>query len=119
MVVFALIAILTIYEATRPPGPSASWSVSVQAVKVLPNDYVRVFFAVDNTGTAAGSPDCSIIIQPVDSFGDDLSGDGLGTLQMVNNVPAGTTVHTYTDIVVSHNDARFVTKPSMVSVSDC
>jgi hypothetical protein len=55
----------------------------------------------------------------VDSFGDDLSGDGLGTLQMVNNVPAGTTMHTYTDIVVSDNDTRLVTKPSMVSVSGC
>jgi hypothetical protein len=119
IVIAIIIAIVIIHLATEPAAPSATWNVQVTAFKVLPQNYVRVFFSVENTSTVAGNPDCSVIIQPTTSFGDDTSGDGLGTLSMVNNVAAGATVHTYIDIVVSANDAHFVTSKSMIQVSDC
>jgi hypothetical protein len=96
-----------------------NYDATVRSVAVLPNNYVRVFLSIENVGNAPGAPDCGIIIQPVDQYGDDLSGDGVGDMTGDHTVQPGATYSGYMDIVVSDNDAKYVTSTSMVQLSDC
>ena len=89
------------------------------AFDVLPNNYVRVFFSLQNVGNAPGSPDCSVMIQPVDGYGNNLPGVGIGTLALAANMSPGRTGRTFINVLVSHDEASAVTSRSMISVSNC
>ena len=97
----------------------ATFSAQVYNFAQLPNNYVRVYFRVTNTSSVAGSPSCVIQIQPVNQYGDYLSGQGVDGMTGSQSVAPGATRGFYMDVVVSNNDARFVTSKSMISVTDC
>ncbi len=121
VVILAFVAFIVIYEVLTSHGSSSApqYDATVRSVVVLPNNCVRVFLSIENVGNAPGAPDCGIIIQPVDQYGDDLDGDGIGDMTGDHTVQLGATYSGYMDIVVSDNDARYVTSTSMVQISNC
>jgi hypothetical protein len=92
---------------------------NVTNFSVLPDNYVRVFLTVTNTGNTAGSPSCQVNIQPVNAYGDQLSGSGFDAMSGGQKIQPGASYSGYMDIVVSDNDAQFVTSKSMITVSNC
>jgi hypothetical protein len=100
-------------------GGSARWKASVTAFTVLPNNYVRVWVSVTNVGNAAGAPSCMVSIQPTNAYGDDIGNGGFDAMDGSHTVNVGATYSGYMDIVVSGNDASYVTSKSMISVSNC
>ncbi len=106
-------------STTPTPTASAHFSARVTNFKVLPGNYVRVYYHVVNSGNAVGSPTCEVKIQPTNGYGDPLSGYGVDAMAGTSTVGAKGQQTFYMDIVVSDNDAHFVTSRSMIKVSNC
>lgn len=99
----------------------AKYHATIANYEVLPGpgNYVRVWLRVQNVGKAAGAPTCMVTITPVDQFGDPMGSGGFDALAGTQTIRPGGSSEGYMDIVVSNNDAHYVTSKSMISVSGC
>ena len=95
------------------------WRTEINNFEVLPNNYVRVWFTVTNVGKGSGNPNCTVYINPVNAYGDPVGSGGFDSLSGSDTVQAGGVFRRYMDIVVSNNDASYVTDKSMISISGC
>ena len=95
------------------------YRTEINNFQVLPDNYVRVWFTVTNVGKGPGNPSCTIYINPVNAFGDPVGSGGFGSLSGSDTIKAGGVFRRYIDIVVSGNDASYVTDKSMISISGC
>ena len=98
-------------------GPSAKFTVVVRTFKQMPDQYVRVYLNVANTGKAAGTPTCSVTVQPTSSAGDPVGNGGVDAGTLKGAIQPGATSYTYLDILVAGNDAALVTSKSMITAS--
>jgi hypothetical protein len=111
---------IAIVSSVSSHGGGGPYSAQVTSVTPLqgPGNYVRVDYTVTNAGSASGSPSCQIDIQLNDVNGNPMA-SGSDAMSGTNTVPAHGSQAFYADIVVTNNDAFYVTNPSMVTISGC
>jgi hypothetical protein len=113
-----IVVILAVVVITHT-GAKDKFSARVPNFAVLPNNYVRVYLDVTNTGKATGDPSCTVTIQPVNSYGDPVGNGGFDSMAGTQSIKPGHSLFGHMDIVVSNNDAHLVTSKSMIRVSGC
>jgi hypothetical protein len=96
---------------------SNNFVVVVRTYKQLPNQYVRVYLNVTNTGNSASEPTCSVSVDPTNSAGDPVGNGGVNAGTFSPAIEPGATSYTYLDVLVAGNDAGLVTSKSMISAT--
>jgi hypothetical protein len=113
--VIAAGSMIAIHQAIL--APSASYAVVVRTFKQMPDQYVRVYLNVTNVGKSAGTPTCSVTVQPTSSAGDLVGNGGVDAGTLTRAIQPGATNFAYLDILVAGNDANLVTSKSMITAS--
>ncbi len=118
--VVIIIVVIVVFAAFRAiSSQTVTFRSTVNSFQVRPNNVVRVYFTLTNTGNTAGSPSCVVQVLPTDPSGNLLSGLGTNGFSNGPTVRPGHSYRAYIDVVVSNNDARFVTSKSMISITGC
>jgi hypothetical protein len=114
MIQFSILVVtLIIGISVLSGGPHGGpYTARVTQVTLLPHNYIQVNFLVTNHGSVAGSPSCHIDIQA------PYGGSGYDGMSGTNTVQAHSSQSFYDNIVVSNNDATYVTS-SMVTIGSC